>query len=277
MPPTAWLLNLDAEEELAARGGWRREPRLWAATRTHRLRAAQALLGPGDLLLEPGDLLEDRLAGRPLGQAWCPTPDALTCLASAGAQPPPAPGLEVLREANDRRFLLHAGLAPESARILVRHEDWLGLPVGQPVRLKRALGAAGRGQRVVLPGQTRSEDEAWVRGAMRRGPLLAEAELEVAREFVTHGLVEPSGAVHVGPTCTQEVDRRGAWSRTGEACSAAPASLAEAARAAGSALAAAGYFGPFGLDALLGSEGTLHAASDLNARYTMGWRDPRSR
>ena len=41
------------------------------------------------------------------------------------------------------------------------------------------------------------------------------------------------------------------------------------------ALAAAGYRGPFGLDAYVwedGGEGELVALSEINARYTMGWR-----
>jgi len=270
--PTAWLLNLDAEDELAAPRGWRRDPRLWAATRAHRARAAEALLGGGDVLVEPGE----RLDGSASGRAWCPTPDALATLVSAGALPPEAPEVEVLRAVNERRFLLQAGLAPPSARVLETLDDWCALGVDHPLRLKRGLGAAGRGQRVVHPARAAADDEAWIRGALRRGVLVVELELECVAEFVTHGLVERSGDVLLGPTRAQEVDRRGTWRRTGEVAGDAPAELRGVAAAAGVALAAAGYFGPFGLDALLGADGTLHAASDLNARYTMGWRDPRA-
>jgi len=64
------------------------------------------------------------------------------------------------------------------------------------------------------------------------------------------------------------------------------ARLEEACAAAGAALAAAGYFGPFGIDAyhhraLDGAGVVLNPLSEINARFTMDWAtamaaDPRS-
>jgi hypothetical protein len=55
--------------------------------------------------------------------------------------------------------------------------------------------------------------------------------------------------------------------------------LALAAGRLGRALGRAGYFGPFGVDGYeyrdRGGDLRLQPASDLNARYTMGWVDPR--
>jgi hypothetical protein len=50
--------------------------------------------------------------------------------------------------------------------------------------------------------------------------------------------------------------------------------LEEAVAAAGAALARAGYFGPFGIDAFRhrGREGeVLNPLSEINARFTMDW------
>ena len=53
------------------------------------------------------------------------------------------------------------------------------------------------------------------------------------------------------------------------------ASLREELDRAAEALRAAGYFGPFGIDAFTweGDDGTvhLHRRSEINARYSMGW------
>ena len=54
------------------------------------------------------------------------------------------------------------------------------------------------------------------------------------------------------------------------------ARLEEAAARAGEALAAAGYFGPFGIDAYEhrvpgGRERVLNPLSEINARFTMDW------
>lgn len=275
MPRAAWFLNLDAEEELAATRGWRRRPALWRATEPHRARAAAQLLAPGDVVLELGGTL----SGEWLGRAWCPTPDALGTLEAAGACPAPAPTLEILRAVNDRRFLVGNGLAPAGARVLCDGASWLQLGDElrlRPWRLKRSFGAAGRGQRVLRTGSPSPADEAWVRASLQRGGLVAEPELsDLQGEFVTHGLITRGGEVHLGPTCRQEVDGRGAWILTAPT-EVAEVSIRSAAARAAAALSRARYFGPFGVDALLGADGELHAVSDLNARFTMGWRDPRT-
>jgi hypothetical protein len=265
----AWFLNLDAEEELGVPRGWRRRPALWRATEGHRARAAERLLAPGDVVLEVGQ----SLTGEWLGQAWCPTPDALRTLSSAGARPAPAPPIEVLRTVNDRRFLVAHGLAAPGTRVLAGESDWQALVEGPR---KRPFGAAGRGQRVLATGSPSSQDEAWVRAGLARGGLVAEPELQDIRgEFVTHGLVSPSGEIWLGDTRRQEVDARGAWILTGGP-EVTDVPLQAAAERAADALARAGYFGPFGVDAIVGVGDELHAVSDLNARFTMGWRDPRT-
>jgi len=83
--------------------------------------------------------------------------------------------------------------------------------------------------------------------------------------------------------CTQETTREGAWTGTqlaqaGELAHEDDSELEAAVESAGRALARAGYFGPFGIDAyrhraLDGSARTwLNPLSEINARFTMDWK-----
>ena len=283
-----WYLNLDAEEELAAGPGWQPRPALRRALEGPCRQAAARLLAPGDLLLRPalhpgGPFVEGDGEGAAAGGeewrglAWCMTPHAQGVLRGAGVEPEPAPPLEVLRRVNDRRFLLEQGLAAEGSRRLDDGSDWRRLrdEPGRGVwRLKRPLGAAGRGQRLLAPGPPSRADEAWVHASLRRGGLVAEPELELELECVTHGWIEADGRIWVGPTRRQVVDGRGAWVSTGRRLTGLRAP-AEGAWRAGRALVQAGYFGPFGVDSRMDRRGHWHPCGDLNARYTMGWRSPR--
>ena len=75
------------------------------------------------------------------------------------------------------------------------------------------------------------------------------------------------------------LSRAGAWTRTEQAEHAAlsgedDARLEQAVAAAGAALADAGYFGPFGIDAFRHRTArgeVLNPLSEINARFTMDW------
>ena len=90
----AWILNLDADEELAVGDSYRTSVTLERILEHHRPAAARALLAPGEVLVEPGVQLP---AGDWLGRAWCPTPRARAELRAVGAVPEPAPDVAVLR------------------------------------------------------------------------------------------------------------------------------------------------------------------------------------
>ena len=145
-----WYLNLDAEDELRHGAGYTPSRATLAAVATAR-EAARALLGPEDRLL--GDAPVTPSEGDELrwGVAWCPTPSALARLAAAGAQVPVAPGLDTLREVNASRFTYDVlGARLSDAQVvssLDAAETWLAArPPSEPVWLKRAFGAAGRGK-----------------------------------------------------------------------------------------------------------------------------------
>ncbi len=276
----AWILNLDAEEELATGDGYRASASLARILARHRPTAARALLAPGDVLVEPGVRLP---AGDWLGRCWCPTPLARAQLRAAGAVPEPAPDVAVLRAANERALVLRLGQTLEGAAFLsdsvavCEHLD--AAPAGTRWLLKRNLGAAGRGQRVVSAGLWGAADESWLAGALGCGGVQVEPLMSLDVEYVLHGWIPQRGPARLGETLVQETSR-GSWRRTrpaeaGELSSGdAQRILAEGERAA-AALTAVGYFGPFGMDAYRYRERSggraLNPSSEINARYTMGW------
>ncbi|MCZ7687107.1 MAG: hypothetical protein M5U28_53530 [Sandaracinaceae bacterium] len=98
--PLAWVLNLDAELELAAGGAYTASAGVRRAMEAARA-ALRRALPPADVVL---DLDEEARARGLEGRCWCPTPRALARLALAGARVPDAPPSEVLERANERGF-----------------------------------------------------------------------------------------------------------------------------------------------------------------------------
>ncbi len=268
-----WALNLDAEQELAhASGG------AYTASRRTRAQLAvaaarfRALLPTEDRVLE--GLLADDAAGR-LGVAWCPTPSALAGLAQAGAVVPAAPPLEVLRAVNQRAFAF--ALARLPADVLCAREPEAEAALGRPGDwlIKRGLSFAGRGRRRHAGGPLDDAGRAWLRAALRQGPVLVTPWLGITLEVGLHGAIEPGGEVRRGRLTRQRVDPHGQHAASeladaGLLTGPERRALDDAFDATVAALQAAGYFGPFGIDAFR-YRGGFHPLSDLNARYSMGW------
>ena len=69
--PVAWVLNLDADFELANRGPW--EPPSALTELIEQIsKHAERLMEPGDILVTEGVQVPPGTSGR----AWCPTPTA---------------------------------------------------------------------------------------------------------------------------------------------------------------------------------------------------------
>jgi hypothetical protein len=237
-----------------------------------------ALLAPGDVGLGPGVA-----AARHAGRAWCPTPGALAAIAAAGARVPAAPPFEVIRRVNHRRFCADLGQTLEGARYVTSRAE-LDAALAQrpagPWVLKRPFGFAGRGRLLFTPGPPSSAAERWIEASLAAGEgLQVEPWVERAGDFALHGHLSAAGAVTLGEPTSQRCDARGAWVASarageGELSSAERAALTSAAEEAAAALAGAGYFGPFGVDAFRFRE--AHALRfdprcEINARYSMGW------
>ncbi len=275
-----WVLNLDAEEELAVGGTYRSSRRTREAVASHAQRATR-LLGPGDVWLR----VDREAPPHPLprrGRCWCPTPSALALLADHGIAAPPAPTASVLRRVSHRSFYLALGGGAPGARYVTSESELqhrLARPGETAWVLKRPYGAAGRHQRRV-GSRLSGGDRQWLAASLRRDGLVAEPLLVLRREFALHGLLGPGGDLTVGDPCVQEVDARHTWvesrlAEEGDLSAVERAQLLGAAQTAARALAEAGYFGPFGIDAYRWEDscGNSHFAAlgELNARFTMGF------
>ncbi len=290
--PRAWILNLDAEHELEARHHYAPTQHLSAIVARESRRLIGTLVAPDDVVLTAGDLVRDsdppRRAEGLTGLAWCPTPRALASLRAAGAEPMNAPSLDVLRAVNARPFaaFVRAPLARASfEKHLALTLDEVLARVAQPARdgwlVRRTFGAAGRGRRRLHAGTPSPDERAWIEASLRLGPLVVEPWVRVTREYTRSGWVHQRGDVVISPPCFQETTEHGAWTRTeragrGDLDREDDARLEEAFAAAGSALARAGYFGPFGIDAYRHrahdrNVEVLNPLSEINARFTMDW------
>jgi hypothetical protein len=276
----AWILNFDAERELASPVGYR------TATATMRARmrvldanvVATGLVRREDVIAVEGA----RVAGTFLGRAWCPTPWALARIRDAGAKVPEAPPLHVLRRVNARRFSTALGSTLPGAvyatgvadveRATREGGDWL---------LKRELGFAGRGRRKVRGAALTADDIAWILHACRDdGGLEVEPWVSIDLDVALHGHVDREARVVLGAPTLQRCDAAGAWLSSelapdGALSLSEHAALAAEGARVGGALARAGYFGPFGIDAYTwrDARGASHfnPRGEINARYTMAW------
>jgi len=282
---TAWVLNLDADIELGEPPGWQPSRALREHVARHAPAAARALMGPKDVEVREGDVLPASLRGVP-GRAFCTTPRALAILRAAGAEPEPAPDVETLRRVNHRRFCLELGETLPGARFFEEEQALRAHlerppPVGSAWLLKRPFSVAGRGQRRV--DRVDEGTLRWVRSSLASGHgLVAEPFVAIEVEWVVHGLVTSAGEVRTAAPRVQRTDA-GAWTETRvpgpqELTADEAHALAREIRRVGLALADAGYFGPYGIDAYRWLDGTetahLQPRSEINARYTMGWAVP---
>lgn len=272
----AWVLNLDAELELAQRIS-RYVPRvkLLAQLAEHG-QGSRAVLGTDDVLLESPSM---PLAGH-VGRCWCPTPLALEKLRAAGVEPEPHPEPSVLRRVNHRLFAheLGGGL-PEQRYFTERAELEALLRRGERAwLLKRPLSFAGRGQ-MRFYGPTSDKQWSWLDVSLAQDGLILEPLVTPTLEVSVHGFVWPSGRSELGRVCVQQVTERGVFrgvrlAEPGELSSSEQHALLERAERVAAALPAAGYFGPFGIDGYRYEAPEMAgfcALSEINARYTMSF------
>lgn len=283
----AWVLNLDADLELAAAQAYTPKRTVREAMQPFVALLASSLLAPEDVLVDESS---EPLSARGLvGRAFCPTPRALAVLRRAGAQPEPHPPLDVLRRVNSRAFAASLGTTLPGAAFVTdlaaaRAKLAEPPPVGDGWRLKRNFGMTGRGQRVVAPNAASDADLAFLRASLDEGGIQIEPNVVVGTEYAMHGMLAADGTSELGALVKQRCDPRGAWSstepiaapsaRSAEEIGVASELGGEAARVA-TALAAAGYFGPFGIDAYtyrgLNGHFDVQIRSEINARYSMGF------
>lgn len=272
----AWVLNLDAELELARGGpGYVPQRKLLAQLAEHGA-GSRRLLGAADVLVGPETPPEPGLVGR----AWCPTPLALDRLRRWGSAPEPHPDAATLRRVNHRLFAHELGGGLPGQAYVTSRDQLLALLAGyeRPWLLKRPLGFAGRGQLRAL--EALSEKQwSWVDASLERDGLVVEPLVTIALELSLHGFIWQGGRHELGRICVQHVSARGAFqgvrlAEPGELSATERATLLASGEAVAHALRRAGYFGPFGIDAYRyeqGGEPGLCALGEINARYTLGF------
>ncbi len=272
----AWLLNLDAEDEVDA-SRRQSDPLAVVARRPELVEQLGRLVPVGDAVIDrerPASLARLRVL------AWCPTPSACALVAKRGGRLD-GPGLEVLRRTLSRALSASLGLFLEASIFLDDHESAVTKILGASPTgawlARRAYGFAGRGRRVI--GSAPNDlDRAFVVRAAHEGGVLVEPLVERTADFGLHGYVDERGLT-IGEPTTTRVDTAGVWRSTARATSdelsigeqtAMRGELERAARA----LLAAGHRGPFGIDAYryrLGRELRFNPRCEVNARYSMGW------
>jgi hypothetical protein len=272
----AFVLNLDADLELASLGPYTPSRNIEKAMTKHALALAQTLVPEGDVLVVP------TTPGRSLdgitGLAFSPTPSACSRLAQVGARVRNAVPVGVLRVVSRRDFAYVSEL-PQS-RVHTSAESVLAhiakaSPLGDGYRLKRAFGMAGRGHRIIR-GKPSASDDAFVRAS---SALIVEPNVRILRELSLHGYLRADASVVHGDICHATYDTRGAFVATSvlvkeDVPHEQAAALHAALERAGAALHAARYIGPFGVDAYAYEDGkriAFRAQSEINARYSMGW------
>ncbi len=285
----AFVANLDAELELMAPDAYRPSSRMvagMAARATFVQRQLAHALGAEVELLVPGERTRAR-DGCDTSLCWCPTPIAQQALREASAPPTDAPPLSVLQRVNHRAFC--AALSPQLpgarfVRTLAELEAVLAAP--RPSRgllLKRPFGFAGRARKLVaadapLDGALRT----WAAASMQAYGVGLQVEpwVEIEAEFALHGLIARDSRVELGTPTRQRVDADGAWLASarvedGDIDPVERQLLRATAEQVAHALIAAGYDGPFGIDAYRyrAADGAVafHPLSEINARLSMGY------
>lgn len=279
----AWVLNFDADEELASPVGYTPSPAMLAREGDLVVRV-ESLVSSRDVILATTSGPLD-IGYEYVGRAWCPTPRALRILRDANVRIPQTPSVDVLRQVNHRRFCANLGQFLPGARYVTSLED-VEAAVEAPSPggawlLKRPFGFAGRGRLKVSVGALDARGRAWVAASLRSGEgLQVEPWVDRRGDFALHGWVSRSGEIFLGHPTVQVCDHTGAWRCT---LRASAVDLGESER---NALIAAGnvtgralhrifYFGPFGIDAFRWEDSTdgvrFNPRSEINARYTMGW------
>jgi hypothetical protein len=189
-----------------------------------------------------------------------------------------------LRNVNDRSFCaaLGHGLTHSCfARDMLTLEQHLQEPSPTDTYvIKRAFSFAGREQRRVQDSVLDDSTRGFCERSFARGEgVQVEPWFPRLADFSRHGYLLHTGELLLAATREQRCDAMGRFLGMSEtAAQISPAEdslLALTAAQTGAALTAAGYFGPFGIDAFRYTqpEGTVsfNPRCEINARFTMGY------
>ena len=197
---SAWVLNLDADLELARGPGWAPSASVARAAASFAERLRGSLVGEGDVVVDAKT--PDGAATGRVGRAFCPTPRAIALLRRVGAEPEAHPSADVLRRVASRSFSSSLGATMPKAAFVTRVDEARAMLRGDPApgtgwRVKRAFGMAGRGHRVV-DASPREADVAFLASWIDEAGAQIEPNVRVLEEYAMHGRVSAAGRVELG-------------------------------------------------------------------------------
>lgn len=203
-------------------------------------------------------------------------------LEAAGYAPVPSPSMQVLAEANGRRFSSALGTGLPNATFASTEAELLGAiaspsPTGTWL-LVREHAFAGRHRHRLEGTSVSAELRSWMQASFRAGEGIEITPwMRRTKDYGLHGYLAPEGALTVGAPTEQICDARGQWQatvRTEDLTEDERAALTNAGIETAEALHRIGYFGPFGIDAFRyepDAGRSFCARCEVNARYSMGW------
>lgn len=211
---------------------------------------------------------------------WGITPSMVERATSAGLRLD-GPSVEVVFAVNDKTFSHdwehRLGIALPFSRMVRTLEGFRTSVLTCPFDwvLKHPMGVSGRGRLVGKAQELPREFESWARDQFRRGwELVFEPWVQDKEDFSLHYDIQPDGSfVRVGAT-ELVTDRSGSF--RGNRVSPAfqpPEEAWGSTDKVVAGMAALGYFGPVGFDALrgrLGHQPLVRPIVEINARYTFG-------
>lgn len=272
--PRVWILNLDAELELARPP--HASPRPLRLDHPHAGPLLGTLVPPGDAIAVPGRRFEGHRV-----IAWCPTRGARAWAAAHGADfATDTPTPEVVREVLGRDWIAarRGLLLPGAVFARSTDEARAALRVPSPtgrLLLRARYGFAGKQRRACSPAAITPADWAFIDAAVASGGVLVEPLVEVLDDLSLHGFV--GDELTLGRPVRSRVNKGGVWlsaTLADDLSEPYARALLDEARGCAEELQRVGYRGPFGLDAFVyaGSNGPeLAPRCELNARYTMAW------
>lgn len=294
----AFFLNLDFEDELAAGfSGLKYQVKPGMARRNNAMEWIALALGhPGDKILRrrnepksPGPMIPELgptpeiVYALPIEDKLCPWGCSPSAVSQDSKQVWPLP-LSVPR-AHSKSFAadlaINLGLAIPGTQVLRTLEELDAFLESSSAEnrwiAKREWSVAGRGALRKSGPELSDSDRAWFKKSLKQGSVVVQewlnrrfdcsavCELTPAGDCSLLGITAmmTRGTTYVG-TVLGEIERAANLPRGWRE------KLEETAVKVATALHGEGYFGPFGIDALIDQDGVLYPLVEINARLTMG-------
>ncbi|MGW4398015.1 hypothetical protein ACWEHA_22230 [Amycolatopsis nivea] len=217
----------------------------------------------------------ETLAGRPETAPYAVLPDTVALAARIG-RAERFPAAETVAEVNSKTWshALARSLGLPGAGVVVRSAAELAAAVGtRPSVVKDPYGVSGRASlEVTTPGVLRAVTRT-LEAQKARVELLVQPRFERRTDFSAHLRVDPEGWEMLGVQVMHNRGFRHAGSEPAPdelLAELAHAGYGEILAAVAEALAAAGYRGPAGVDAMVRTDGTLVPVLEINARQSLG-------